>query len=109
MSKEQYYNKIKKFVYRKFDELEVSKRNLGNDIFLHYNNAKYDQILIQKKSGYIYYQSKYRDKIIKPIALENVDFEILLKRWVEDTFQMKVNDTGLKYMSNATELKKPPK
>ena len=93
MSKEEYYTKIKRHVYRKFDELEVSKRNDGNDIFLHYNNDEYAKILIQKNSGYVYYYSGFRNKIINPITLKIVDFEILLKQWVEDTFKMKVIDT----------------
>ncbi len=38
MSKEEYYSKIKKIVYRKFDELEVVERNDGDDIYLHYKN-----------------------------------------------------------------------
>jgi len=90
MSKEQYYNKIKVFIYRHFNELKVAKRNDGDDIYLHYKNNRYAEILIKKKSGEVYYNYEFRDKICKLIRLKKVDFEILLSKWVEDTFQMKV-------------------
>jgi len=44
MSKEEYYSKIKKIIYRKFDELEVVKRNRGNNLYLRYKNEEYAQI-----------------------------------------------------------------
>jgi len=94
MSKEKYYNKIKRFVYRKFEDLEVAERNDGNDLYLHYKNKQYGEILIKKISGEVYYNYEFNDKFFKIINLEKVDFEILLGRWVEDTFQMKVNHTG---------------
>ena len=93
MSKEKYYNKIKRFVYRKFEDLEVAERNDGNDLYLHYKNKQYGEILIKKISGEVYYDYEFKDKFFKIINLEKVDFEILLGRWVEDTFQMKVNHT----------------
>ena len=93
MSKEEYYSKIKRFVYRKFDELEVAKRNDGDDIYLHYKNNRYAEILIKKKSGEVYYYYEFSEKICKVIRLKKVDFEILLSKWVEDTFQIKVNHT----------------
>ena len=93
MSKEEYYSKIKKIVYRKFDELEVVERNKRNDLYLRYKNKGYAEILIKKISGEVYYDYEFKDKFFKIINLEKVDFEILLGRWVEDTFQMKVNHT----------------
>ena len=93
MSKEQYYNKIKKFVYRRFDELEVVERNDGNTLYLRYKNNGHAEILIKKKSGEVYYNYEFRDKICKLIRLKKVDFETLLKSWAEDTFQIKVSNT----------------
>ena len=95
MSKEEYYSKIKRFVYRKFEELKVRKRNDGNDIYLNYNDAKYDQIIVNKNSGYVYYYSEYKNKICYMIGVNQVDFEILLKYWIEDTFKMEVKDTPI--------------
>ena len=88
MSKEEYYSKIKRFVYRKFDELEVTERNDYDTLVLH--NEDYYEILIEKKSGFVYYSYRLSNKIYKTIPLEETDFELLLKRWVEDTFQVKV-------------------
>ena len=93
MSKEEYYSKIKKFVYRRFEELEVVKSNDGNNIYLHYKNEEYAQILAEKKSGELIYHYSFANKIIKPIPMAMHDFEILLKRWVEETFKMKVSRT----------------
>ena len=94
MSKEEYYSKIKRFVYRKFEDLEVVKSNDGNNIYLHYKNEEYAQILAEKKSGELIYHYSFANKIIKPIPMAMLDFEILLKRWVEDTFQIKVINTN---------------
>ena len=90
MSKEQYYNKIKRFVYNRFNELEVIERDNGNILYFRYDNEEYAQIRINKKLGWISYSDRFRDKICKLIRLKKVDFEILLSKWVEDTFQMKV-------------------
>lgn len=90
MTKEEYYNRIKKWVYGKFDKLEVIQYQNGNNIELQYKNGGYTQIRISKKFGYIYYYYEFSDKICKFIRFDNRDFEILLSRWVEKTFQMKV-------------------
>jgi hypothetical protein len=91
MSKEEYYNKIKKLIYRKFDELEVFKSTNGKKIYLHYKNSEYANILINKKSGEVYYHYNFRDKFFYTIRLENADFQIFLKGWIENTFQIKVS------------------
>ena len=91
MSKEEYYSKIKRFIYKRFNELEVFESTDGKKILLHYKNNDYANILIKKKSGEVYYNYEFRDKICKLIRLKNVDFEILLKGWIENTFQMQVN------------------
>ena len=93
MSKEEYYSKIKRFVYRRFDELEVVERNDGNTLYFHYDNEQYAQIRINKKLGWVFYSNRFRGKINKIFRLEQIDFEILLKSWVEDTFKIKVLNT----------------
>jgi hypothetical protein len=89
MSKEEYYSKIKKIIYRKFDELEVVKRNRGNNLYLRYKNEEYAQIRINKKSDFVYYSYTLSDKICKIFQLEKRDFEIILRAWIEDTFKIK--------------------
>jgi hypothetical protein len=91
MSKEEYYNKIKRFVYKRFNELEVFESTDGKKILLHYKNNDYANILIKKEFGNVYYHYEFKDKFCKLIRLKKVDFEILLGRWVEDTFQMEVS------------------
>jgi len=90
MSKEQYYNKIKRYIYRKFDELEVI--NKGAYVYLRYKNDDYADILFRKELGYVYYYSGFKKKIINITRLETRDFEILLYRWIENTLQIKVNE-----------------
>ncbi len=100
MSKEEYYSKIKKIVYRKFDELEVIHSSHNNDLYIRYKNDKYAQIVIGKTTGFIFYYYEFKDKICNIIQLETRDFKILLERWVQDTFQIKVELTvKIDYMS----------
>ena len=98
MSKEKYYNKIKRFVYRKFDELEVFESDNGNNIYLRYKNEEDAKVRIEKNSGIVYYNYKFREKTLKLIPFEYTDFQIFLSRWVENTFQMKVKHTLMKYL-----------
>jgi hypothetical protein len=93
MSKEEYYSKIKRFVYKRFNELEVIDRNNGNFLYLGYKNKGYAEIVIDKNSGLVYYYTGFKDKINKMVPLKMRDFEILLDRWVEDTFKIKVINT----------------
>ena len=109
MDKEEYYNIVKRFVYRKFNELEVSTRNDVDVIYLHYTNMEYAKARIRINSGEVYYVNKFRNKIIKPINLEKGDFDILLSRWIEDTFQIKVNDTISAVSAFPEGLKMPTK
>ena len=97
MSKEEYYSKIKKWVYRKFEELELVERDNGNFLYLRHKNDEFVQIMIDKKSSLVYYYTKFRDKINKIVRLEQTDFEILLKRWVEDTFKIKVINIKMRF------------
>ena len=92
MSKEKYYNKIKRYIYRKFEELEVFESSDGNEIYLYYKGEKYAEIRAKRNVGELIYYYGFSTKIIKPIPIENRDFEILLRVFIEDTFQMKVND-----------------
>lgn len=94
MDNEQYYNRIKRFVYGKFDELEVIELSEGNDLYLRYKDQEHAEIRIIKKVGIVYYSYKFSDKLKKYIRLERSDFVILLKRWVEETFQIKVYKTS---------------
>ena len=90
MNKEEYYNTIKRFVYRKFNELEVIENNKRNRVYLRYKNGDSAQIMIDKNSGLLFYYKGFGDKINKIFRLEQIDFEIILKKWVEDTFKIKV-------------------
>ena len=94
MSKEEYYNSIKNWVYNKFDDLEVIEFSEGNDLYLRYKNQEHAEIRIIKKVGIVYYSYKFSDKLRKYIRLERADFEILLKRWVKETFQIEVYKTS---------------
>ena len=48
MDKEKFYNKIKIWIYRKFDELEVSESSDGQIICLRYKDNAYIEISIEK-------------------------------------------------------------
>ncbi len=101
MSKEKYYNKIKRFIYQRFNELELIERNNGEYLYLRYKNEEYAQIKINKKSGRVLYYFRFRNKICKTISLEKTDFEILLSKWVEDTFQIKMISTAVRTLKQS--------
>ena len=108
MSKEEYYSKIKRFVYKRFNELEVIDRDNGNILYLRYKNEEYAQIKIDKNSGRVFYYKGFRDKINKIFRLEEIDFNILLKKWVEDTFQIKAINTSTTRIGYQADLLKIP-
>ena len=97
MNKEKFYTGIKNTMYRKFNELEEIEHNDDNYVYLRYKNDDYYQILIDKKMGEVYYYIGFRNNILKLISMEKLDFEVLLSRWVKDTFKMKVNDIDEEY------------
>lgn len=105
MNKDKFYVVIKNTIHRKFNELEVVERNETHDLYLHYNNKEYAEIKVEKKSGKIFYHYKFRDKLIKLIPMEHEDFEILLMRWIEDNFQIKVNNARQSYEYDIDQIK----
>ena len=90
MSKEEYYDRIKKWLYIKFDELKVIESLNGNNLFFKYKNQKYCDIRIQKNSGIVFYYYMFSEKFFNRIRLKEADFEIILSKWIEDRFQIKV-------------------
>jgi len=97
MNKEKLYGGIKKTMYRKFNKLEMVERNDGDTLYLGYKNDEYAEIVIDKKSGEVYYHFEYKNKICNMIGVNQVDFEVLLGRWIEDTFKIKVEHIGIDY------------
>lgn len=90
MDKEKFYNKIQIWIYRKFDELEVSESSDGTIICLRYKDNAYIQVSIEKTYNQIIYNAAFRDNISKQIRLQKRDFETLLSNWIKKTFKMKV-------------------
>ena len=90
MDKEEYYNKIKDWVYGKFDNLDVTEHNVSNVIYLRYKNDNDIQIRIYKNTSTVNYYFGFKNKIAKVIRLNDADFEILLGRWIEDVFNVNV-------------------
>ena len=91
MDKEKSYKPIKRWIYRKFNELEVSEDHFTNIIYLHYKNDENAQVLIGKNLGKVFYHDKFRKKLYMYVPLEEKDFQILLKDWIEDTYHAKVD------------------
>lgn len=109
MDKEKFYTGIKNTLYRKFNNLEEIDQ--VNYLFLRYKNEEYAEIVVDKKSGEVYYYyNGFCGKIYDIIPLERLDFEALLGRWVEDTFKIKVEHVGIDYYRRSClELKIPIK
>ena len=98
MNKEKFYTRIKKTMYRKFNKLQVIDLRNGNDVYLRYIHDDNVQVLIKKKYGYVYYYYGFKIKIIKHIPMNQLDFEILLSQWIEEKFEIKVNDIQKQYL-----------
>jgi hypothetical protein len=90
MYKEKYHNSIKKWVYSKFDELHVIS-NCEENLYFGYKNDSFFVIRIYKATGNVYYTHRLRDLVSKKLALNIIDFEILLRRWIESKCEIKIN------------------
>lgn len=97
MCKKKFYAGIKRTIYRRFEKLEIVEQDNGNDIYLMYKNDGNIQVLIKKNYGNIYYYYGYKIKILRLIPMGQLEFELLLSRWVEERFEMKVNDIWKQY------------
>ena len=101
MNKEKFYTGIKNTLYRKFNKLDVVERNDCDTLYLGYKNDEYAEIVIDKKSGEVYYYydeyDGFASKIYDIIRLGLPDFEVILGRWIEDTFKIKVEHIGIDY------------
>ena len=92
MNKEKYYNKIKAYVYRQFDKLKIKKSKFHNStIYLYYEKNIQYQIRIEKYTGEVRYDYNLEDNINKIIPIARIDFQILLAKWINDKFQIKVS------------------
>ena len=86
------YNAIKRWIYRKLDELEPIEMLQPNTIFLGYKNDNKTQLKIAKTSGFVLYSRYFLNEIRKYISIKRDDFEIFLRCWVKDRYQMDVNE-----------------
>ena len=86
--KEEYYNKIKRVIYKRFDALDVE--DLEHTLYLRKKGTKFTEITIYKNLGSVYYSFGLYNKIFIYTNLYQDDFEILLKMWLDDKFKIKV-------------------
>lgn len=106
MNKEKLYGGIKNILYRRFEKLKVVERDNGTVIYLRYNQGKHAEIVIKKRSCNVYYYYGFKSKLNKILPIEDTDFEVLLTRWIEERFQMKVNDTFARMLSHEDRILK---
>ena len=107
MNKEKFYTGIKNTMYRKFNELNVVISNDGNYIYLKYKNDGYAQVVIYKELGYVYCYSGIIEKFFKLFPMTRADFEVLLSRWVKDTFKVKIKNFSIAWRKSSPLLKIP--
>lgn len=107
MNKEKFYTGIKNTMYRKFNELEVVKSNDGNYIYLKYKNDGYAQVVIYKELGLVNYYCGFIGKFFKLFPMTRPDFEVLLSRWVKDTFKIKMKNASIAWRKSSPLLKIP--
>ena len=93
MDKEKYYNKIRDWVYNKFDKLSISDDSDDIITYLQFKTKNSPQVTIYHNTGTVHYVlDTFRNKIGKKFGIEDADLEIFLRKWIEDKFEMEVNE-----------------
>lgn len=107
MNKEKFYSGIKKTMYRKFNELDVVVSNDGNYIYLRYKNDEHAQVVIYREFGLVNYYCGFIEKFFKLFPMKRLDFEVLLSRWIKDTFKIKMKNANIAWRNSSPLLNIP--
>jgi len=92
MDKEKLYNIAGKWINNKFDTLVKEQDNEPSCITLCSCLNNKTIIRIYKSDGCVCYNVDYMKKIIKLFPMQIEDFELLLKKWVQYKFDIKVTE-----------------
>ena len=96
------------FIYLNHQDFIQIKR--GNTIyFVNSEGDEYAQIKYDKDNGWCYIYHKLINEISSFFSLELTDSKDVIGRWVENTLQMRVNNTEQYYSHSNQQLKIPYK
>jgi len=87
-------SKLEKVIFRYLDNqdfIQVKRKN--NTYFVNSEGDEYAQIKYDKDNSWCYIYHKLINEISSFFSLELTDSKDVIGRWVENTLQMRVNDT----------------
>jgi hypothetical protein len=90
-------DRLDKIVFRYLDmqygDLEKFNGKYSDIVFKKPNSNSEYGIMGWEKSGILYIYNKLIEEISDMFSMENIDSKNLIGRWVEDRYQIEVNDT----------------
>jgi len=87
-------SKLEKVIFRYLDNQDFIQFEKGNRIyFVNSEGDEYAQIKYDKDNSWCYIYHKLINEISSFFSLELTDSKDVIGRWVENTLQMRVNDT----------------
>ena len=87
-------SQIDKVIFKYLDNQDFVQIERKDKIyFVNSEDDKYAQIRYHKDDGWCFINSELVDEISSFFSIQGSDSESLIGRWVENTLQMKVNDT----------------
>jgi hypothetical protein len=101
-------DKLDKIVFRYLDleygNLEKVKGKHVDIVFKKQNSDFEYGIMAWEKSGILYIYTKLIEEISGMFSMEDIDTIEVIGRWVEDRYQIEVNNTWVRYTSSAPTL-----
>ena len=86
---------LERVIFSYLDSQDFTQIEKNNDIyFVNSEGDKYTQIRYYKNSGFCYISIDLIKEISSFFSLQRYDSKEVIGRWVENTLQMKVTNTG---------------
>ena len=88
---------LERVIFSYLDSQDFIQIDMGNDkiCFVYSENDKYAQIRFDKDDGWCFIDFNLTNEIYSYFSLQRSDSEKVIGRWVENTTQMKVTNTGI--------------
>ena len=89
-------SQLDKVIFKYLDNQDFIKIEKNDSIyFVNSEGDKYAQIRFDKKDGWCMIYYKLVEEISAFFSMQESDSESVISRWVENTLQMKVTNTGV--------------
>lgn len=92
MSKEILYLTTRRWFYKKFDQLIVTVYQNKINLSKQDDKSNFVRIYMYDDEILVYYYFGFKDHLTNIIPLETSDFELFLVEWIEDKFNIKIDN-----------------